>query len=174
MFERSDGFTLVEAILTMMVVSIAALAMTSVLSFGVAHSADGLWQAKAVGLAEGYIEQIMARRFDEQTPLGGVPACSAATVPCSTPAAFNDGEARADFDDVDDFDGVDDVGALDGDGAPIAGYERYRVVVEVAYPNAAQQAELGLSAADDAKIVTVTVTPPAERPMAFRVVKANF
>ena len=168
------GFTLVEAIITLMIVSIAVLAITSVLSFGVSRSADGLWQAKAVGLAESYIEQIMARRFDEQTPLGGVPACSATTVACTPVGAFDDGEPRADFDDVDDFHGVDDIPALDGDGAPIPGYERYRVEVDVTYPDAAQQAELGLTQADDAKIITVTVTAPAQRPMAFRVVKANF
>jgi len=160
--------------MTLLIVSIAMVAVTSVLSFGITHQSDGLWQARAVSIADSYLEQILARRYDENTPIGGVPACSPLTVPCSSAANFDDGEPRAQFDDVDDFNGLLDVGALDENGVALAGYERYTVAVEVAYPDAAQQAELGLARFDDAKIVTVTITPPAESSLAFRVVRANF
>ena len=171
---KINGFTLVEAIMTLMIISIAMVAVTSVLSFGIKNQADGLWQARAVSLAESYIEQIMARRYDENTPIGGVPACSPSTTSCSAAADFDDGESRAEFDDVDDFDGILDIGAVDENGVAIPGYERYTVAVNVAYPDATQQAELGLARFDDAKIVTVTVTPPAESGLAFRIVRANF
>jgi MSHA pilin protein MshD len=42
--------------------------------------------------------EILSRRFDELSPVGGIPACTV----CSIPAAFNDGESRTLYDDVDD------------------------------------------------------------------------
>ena len=169
---RERGFTLVELIVTMVVVSIAVLGMTYALSFAFSHQSDGLWQAKGVALAESYLEEIMARRFDETTPLGGVPPCSPATVPCSAIGA--DGEARDEFDDVDDYDGVDDLPPLDIHGNPRLEYAGYRVEVAVAYVDAAQIAALGLDDATDAKLVTVAVTPPGQSTMEFPMLRTNF
>ena len=45
-----SGFTLVELIVTMMLVSIAVLGISYALSFAFTHQSDGLWQAKAVAL----------------------------------------------------------------------------------------------------------------------------
>ena len=44
----------------------------------------------------------------------------------------------------------------------------------MAYPDAAQQAALGLDDATDAKLITVDVTPPGESVMSFRVVRGNY
>ena len=70
---KADGFTLVELVVTMVVISIAVLGISYALSFAFSRQSDGLWQAKSVALAESYLEEIMARRYDEVTPLGGVP-----------------------------------------------------------------------------------------------------
>ena len=169
---RVSGFTLVELIVTMMLVSIAVLGISYALSFAFSHSSDGLWQAKSVVLAESYIEEIVARRYDEATPLGGVPPCSPTTVACS--AIGVDGEVRSEFDDVDDYDGVDDLPPVDVDGNPRAGYAGFRVQVSVAYADAAQIAGLGLDDATDAKIVMVTVTPPEMSDMNFPMLRGNY
>lgn len=169
---RPRGFTLVEMILTMMLVSIAVLGMSYALSFAFSHQSDGLWQAKSVALAESYIEEIMARRYDEATPVGGVPPCSPTTVACSAIGA--DGEVRVEFDDVDDYDGVDDLPPVDVNGNPRAEYAGFRVRVDVAYADAVQVAGLGLDATTDAKLVTVTVTPPGQSDMSFPTVRGNY
>jgi MSHA pilin protein MshD len=166
------GFSLVELIVTMMLISIAVLGITYALSFAFSHQSDGLWQAKSVALAESYIEEIMARRYDEAAPLGGVPPCSPATVACSAVGA--DGETRSEFDDVDDYDGVDDLPPLDVNGNPRAEYAGFRVQVSVAYADAGQVAALGLDATTDAKLVTVIVTPPGQSDMSFPIVRGNY
>ena len=156
----------------MVIVSIAMLGITSTLSFAFSHQSDGLVQAKSVALAQSYLEEIAARRFDEATPLGGVPACAPASVPCSAIGA--DGESRDQFDDVDDYDGVDDMPPLDIHGNPRTEYASYRVQVAVAYLTASQVSALGLDVTSDAKLVTVTVTSPAQTPMQFSMLRSNF
>lgn len=168
----SRGFTLVELVVTLVVVSIAVLAIGQALSFAFARQSDGLWQAKAVALAQAYVEEIKARRYDEAAPAGGVPPCAPAAVPCS--AVGTDGETRAQFDDVDDYHGLDEQPPLDPAGNPRSDYARYRVQVSVAYLDAAQVAAFGLDDATDAKLITVAVTPPGEAVMSFPVLRANY
>lgn len=170
---KSAGFTLVELIITMAVISVAVLGITYALSFAFSHQSDGIWQAKSVALAESYLEEIMSRRFDEMTPSGGVPPCSLATTACSV-ALGSDGESRSNFDDVDDFNGVDDQPPLDAQGLPRSEYSSFRVEVSVAYASAAQVASLGLDNPRDAKLVTVTVTPPGSSPLRFPMLRGNF
>ncbi len=168
------GFTLVEMIVTILIIAIASVGITSSLSFALAHQSDGIWRTKAVALAQAYAEEIMARRFDENTPNGGLPACSTATVNCSTSANFDDGETRPEFDDVDDYDGLNDLPPVDAQGNVRTGYNNYRVQVAVAYPTGAQMTAFGLSTATDAKIVTLSVTAPGQAPMAFSLLRSNF
>jgi MSHA pilin protein MshD len=170
---RERGFSLVELVITMVVISVAVLGIANALSFAFAHQSDGLWQAKSVALAESYLEEIMARRFDEATPLGGVPACAPATVPCS--AVGVDGEVRAEFDDVDDYHGIDDMPPVDVNGNPRLEYAGFRVQVNVAYADVTQVTALGLDASTDAKLVSVLVTPPGGKStMEFPMLRTNF
>ena len=169
---RCRGFTLVELIVTILVVGVAALGITSTLSFAFARQSDGLWQAKSVALAESYLEEILARRYDEAAPVGGVPPCAPAAVPCTGPGT--EGESRAQFDDVDDYDGLDESPPLDADGNPRAEYAGYRVQVAVAYPDPAQVAVLGLDDASDAKLITLWVTPPRQSPLRFVTLRGNY
>ncbi len=171
---RSNGFTLIETIISMVVITIAVLGITGALSFGFKHQSDGLWQAKATALGQAYMEEILSRRYDENTPIGGLPACSPATTPCTPTGSFNDGETRAQFDDVDDYDVVDDAPPVDADGVPRTNYDGYRVQVDVSYANATQVTALGLASNQDIKIIDVTVTPPNAAPMTFSALRANF
>ena len=168
------GFSLVEMIVTILIISIATVGISSSLAFGLRHQSDGIWRTKAVALAEAYSEEISARRYDENTPNGGVPACSPTTTSCSSAANFDDGEARGDFDDVDDYNGISDLPPQDAFGAPRPGYNNYRVSVSVAYASAAQVTALGLADASDAKIVTISVTPPGQADMSFTLLRSNY
>ena len=171
---QHQGFTLVELVMTIVIMGVAAVGITAALSFGLRHQSDGISYARSVALAQAYMEDILSKRYDENTPLGGVPACSPTTTACSSSANFNDGESRAQFDDVDDFHGVDDSPPLNVDGGNRDAFARYRVQVNVAYANPTQITGFGLTHATDAKIVTVTVTSPGTNPLTFRAVRTNF
>jgi len=120
------------------------------------------------------MEEILARRYDEQSPSGGVPPCTPSSTACSAPGAFNDGEIRAEYDDVDDYDGLVEQPPRDVSGNPRPDYDSYRVVVSVAYSSSAQVAAFGLDAATDAKLVTVTVSTPEGGSMSFDALRGNF
>jgi len=171
---RQCGFTLIELVVTMLILSIAALGVMYSLSLGLRHQSDALWQPKAVALAESYMEEILGRRYDERSPSGGVPPCSTTTTVCSSAGAFDDGEARAQFDDVDDYDGLIEQPPRDVYGSPRPDYDSYRVAVTVAYVTPVQVAALGLDAATDAKLITVTVSTPESGSMSFSALRGNF
>jgi MSHA pilin protein MshD len=110
---RERGATLIELIIAIVVISIAASAVLGVLSSTVGRSADAMVLSQAVAIAEAYLEEISLKSFADPD---GV-----------------DGEAtRAGFDDVDDYDGLVDLGARDQFGAALAPLSQYTVTVTVA------------------------------------------
>lgn len=168
------GFTLVEAIVTMLVMSVAVLGVTFSMSYGVRIQAAAGTQSAGLELAQAYFEEIAALRFDENTPVGGVPACAPLTTPCSLAIAFDDGESRDLFDDVDDFDGLDESPPRDARGQVRIGYDGYRVQASVRYLTIAEVGALGVDRDTDAKVVTLAVTPPGGQPLAFTALRSNF
>jgi MSHA pilin protein MshD len=106
---KRSGFTLLEIIVTLVVVSIAATALMSVFSSTVRTSADPMIQQQAVSIAEAYMEEILLKDF-----------------------AVGPGSTRATFDDVLDYNGLTDVGARDQNDNAIAGLGAYTVAVAVA------------------------------------------
>ena len=106
---RHSGFTLLEIIVTLVVISIAAATLMSVFSSTVRTSADPMIQQQAVSIAEAYMEEILLKDF-----------------------AVGPGASRATFDDVRDYNGLTDVGARDQNNNAIAGLGAYTVAVLVA------------------------------------------
>ena len=86
---KSSGFTLMEIIVTLIVIGISAAALMSVFSNLIRGSADPMIQQQAATIAEAYMEEIMLRSFDD--PQGG------------ETGAAEGGETRATYDDVKDF-----------------------------------------------------------------------
>ena len=106
------GVTLVELLLSIVIVAIAASAVLGVLSATTDRSADPMVRHQAAAIAEAYLEEILLKPF---TDPDGV-----------------DGEAaRVNFDDVDDYNGLADAGARDQFGNPIAALAGYSVLVTV-------------------------------------------
>lgn len=111
------GVTLIELLISILIVAIAASAILGVLSTTTAASADPMLRHQAAAIAEAYLEEILLKSFSDPDGL--------------------DGEgARAAYDDVDDYDGLVDVGARDQFGNPIANLGEYSVSVAVS-PSAA-------------------------------------
>ena len=91
--QRRAGFTLVEAVIAMAIVSIALVTISQMLAFGIGRSSDGLSATRSVRLAESYLEEIMGRKYAEPTPDGGVPPCSASSIACG-PIGSDSGASR--------------------------------------------------------------------------------
>lgn len=109
---REKGMTLIELVVSIVVIAIAVGAVLGVLSFNAGHSADAMVQRQAVSIANAYLEEIELKPFSDPD---GV-----------------DGETmRSAFDDVDDYDGLVDAGAVDQFGNSIAGLASYTVSVIV-------------------------------------------
>lgn len=105
------GVTLVELVISIVIVAIGAGAILGTLSVAASSSADAVVRHQSVAIANAYLEEISLKSYDD---------------------ADADGEAsRALFDDVDDYDGLVDTGARDQFDDAISGLEQYRVEVGV-------------------------------------------
>jgi len=163
-FLRQTGVTLVEMVVVIVILAIALTTLTQMLSQVTVSGAYTYDETMAIELGQSYISEIMGRRYDENSPLGGIPPCGApSAAACST--SFNDGESRASYDDVDDYDGLDELPQrVDGSGGVEAreGYENFRVAVSVS------------QATSTAKRITVTITQPNSETIDLTVYKTNF
>ena len=106
-------------------------------------------ETKAIELAESLTGEIRSKRFDENSPVGGVPPCDgvsgASACTASASLGLEAGETaspytRVNFDDVDDYDGVDEGSGsatgnnlLDVVGNQRSGYQNFRVQIAVSY-----------------------------------------
>jgi MSHA pilin protein MshD len=135
---RESGATLIELIISIVVIAIAASAVLGVLSSTVGRSADAMVLSQAVAIAEADLEEISLKPFVDPD---GV-----------------DGEAaRPSFDDVDDYDGLVDVGARDQFDTALLPLAQYTVTVSVV----ASTALAGVPGAD-AERIDVRVTYPGD------------
>ena len=155
--------------------SIALLAVAKSLQFSAQFGADTLWQTKTVELVQAYSDEILTKRYDELTPIGGVPPCTS----CSAESSFGSaqdspsevrGGGQNRFDDVDDYHGLNDSPPIDAQGNVRADYAGYRVEVSVNYAGLAH----GLAVDTDAKQIQITVTPPGQSAVPFSVLRGNF
>ena len=146
------GATLVELVISIVVIGIAVSGVMLAMSQATRHSATPVIQQQAVAIAEAYFEEIALLAFDEDAATG---------VPGSEVGGAEPGETRATFDDVNDYNGYSDIGAssLDNPATVIPGLEDYTVNVSVTNvgglgPGGAQVA------AGDALRIDVVVTHP--------------
>lgn len=110
--DRQCGVTLVELLVSIVIVGIAAGTVLGLLATTTGASADPMVRHQASAIAEAYLEEIMLRAYSDPD---GV-----------------DGEgARSAFDDMDDYDGLLDAGARDQFDNPIAALADYTISVSV-------------------------------------------
>jgi MSHA pilin protein MshD len=148
---NGNGFTLIEIIVTIVVLAIAATALLSVFTSTVGTSANPMIQQQAISIAEAYMEEITLKSFND--PDGsGVEA------------------TRAEFDDVRDYDGITDAAISDQNSstATIAALNAYRITV-----NVTGVAFNGIAAANSLRI-DITVTHPAIDPIAISGYRTNY
>jgi MSHA pilin protein MshD len=106
------GVTLVELVVSIIVVSIAAAALLGVLTMTSSGSADAMVRHQAVAIGQAYLEEALLKPYAD--PDG------------------TDGETlRTSFDDVDDYNGLNDPSASDQFGNALAGLTAYSVTMSV-------------------------------------------
>ena len=129
---QQSGVTLVELILSMVIISIALTGVLTVMNLTVSHSADPVIRYQTVAVAESYLEEILLQAY-------------------SNPASGYSGTDRSQFDDVDDYNSLSDTGVHDHLGGLVASLSDYNVSVSVSSP-------ITLAGSVLAKKVTVSVT----------------
>lgn len=103
------GVTLVELVISIVIIAISVAAIMGVLTMLSTGSAEAMVRNQAVAIAAAYLEEIRLKDFTAN----GVPG------------------SRALYDDIADYNGLTDVGARDQFGSPIVGLESYTVRVTV-------------------------------------------
>ena len=159
---NQSGATLVELVVTIVIISVAIAGVVGAFSLIAGRSADPLNQTRAVKLAQLYMDEILTRKYDELTPQGGFPKYSG---PCSIGA---DGEGRTAFDDVDDYDGLSGAPST-ATGAALSGYSGFSVSITVSCAGT----EVGLPVAE-AKRIDLDITAPGNQAFSFAAYRANF
>ena len=155
------GFTLIELIVFIVIVSVALAGVLAVLNQSTAHSADPQLRRQALAIAESLLEEVQLMPFTYCDP--DDPGVDTATnaAGCAIPEAIGPeaGETRTgapQFDNVNDYHGFTmAAGISDITGAAVAGLGSYSASITV------QAAALGsIPAAGDALRITVTVNGP--------------
>ncbi len=114
------GFTLVELIVSMLVISIALSGTLMVLNTVTVHSADPMIMQQAAAIAEAYLDEITLKSYLDPGPDPDTgQLCPAAEA------------SRNLYDNICDYDGLSDSGARDHNGNAITGLEDYQVDVSV-------------------------------------------
>jgi len=119
---RQAGVTLVELVISIVVIAVALTGVLLVMNQTTRHSADPMVQHQAVAAAQSYLEEILLKGFRDPS-LAPDPAAGQVC-----PGAVG---GRASYDNVCDYRGLDDSGARDQSGNGIAGFDAYRVRVDV-------------------------------------------
>lgn len=115
---RQSAFTLIEIIVTILVLAVASAALPAIYSNMVRGSADPVIQQQAITVAEAYMEEILRKSYEDPfvVETGGAEA----------------GETRASYNDVQDYSALPaNQNVRDQNNNPIAALAGYSVTVGV-------------------------------------------
>lgn len=199
---QRQGFTLIEIVITIVILGAVAGILVPFFN-AITHSPDPVIRERAISLGQAMMDEIMAKRWDEKTPVGGGPICTTGesgagrgngtytltTCPDPSPApddknastVFNDGETRIDFDDVDDYNGYkeekdDQKIDQNGNPFPLPGFSRkvtVRYIRSDSDPIAWNTDNVAAGTTTDTKLVVVTITSPLGETFNFVAVACN-
>ncbi|WP_301100811.1 prepilin-type N-terminal cleavage/methylation domain-containing protein [Propionivibrio sp.] len=142
------GFTLLELIIAMVIISVGVTGVLAALDTSVKASADPLVSKQMLAVAEELLEETLLRPY---AVVGVAPVNAPASCGGFSPPA------RTTFDDVSDYHNYETTGICDIDGAAVAGLAAYGVKVTVV-ANGAIATDLTGLPAGAVKKITVLVT----------------
>ncbi|WP_018277613.1 type II secretion system protein [Teredinibacter turnerae] len=148
------GITLIETIVFLVVIAISLTALAMVFDQRMSHesSVNAAVRLRALEMAQAKLDEILARKFDENTPPGGIPACGSANGPACAGIVPD-----TDFDDVGDYNGYNESN----------GVHALSVNVVEAGSDFGQANNL-------ARRITVTVSVPGGSPLVLAAYRVNF
>ena len=161
------GVSLIEAVLFIVVVSIALVVVLKAFDIANQGSADPVLRRQSMAIAQAMLDEISAKDFG--SPATDVTADGYTAGPL-------DSATRASADDVDDYNGYDQTGITDLSNASLTGLENYRVQVAVE-EIAINELGAGVPVVEDdpqAYRISVTVTDPAGNELVLQGYRANY
>lgn len=193
----AKGFTLIELIITLVLLSFT-LALLIPFFQAVGRSSDPIVRERTMALGQSLMDEILSRRWDENTPVGGGPVCSGeggtgrgttvygTPLDCTSPGGLvasaigDDGAgSRMVYNDIDDYDSMapETDNFLDQAGVTFT-YDGYGRSVQVDYvPSFLATVDKNTPSAagtTDTKRVRVTVTNPLGESYVFVALACNF
>jgi len=200
-FRSQRGVTLIELVIFITITSIALISVLSIYLTSSRYSADPMIRIRSIQLGQSFLEEILLKNYDDNTPNGGGCVTYGANSRCASTTAANTGlqaeagENRATYDDVDDYHDLaycgNDVASADAActsacqpilnaaGNNIATeYSGFSVCVRVAFAggemNAVAPGTGTTVLANDAKRIDVIVTDHLDSRMVFSAYRTNF
>jgi MSHA pilin protein MshD len=151
LYRDQRGVTLIDLIITIIIVAIALPPMVGIFITSTRNSTFGVSMARANHLASNLLEEIRSKRWDENT------GAASATL------GSESGETRATYDDVDDFHGLNESPPKDSQGMTMSGSTGFRQQVSVCYVAGSDLNTCLGSGTSNYKQIAVTVTDPEGR-----------
>jgi len=192
--QHPQGFTLIEIVITIVILGAVAGILVPFLT-AITHSPDPVIRERTIALGQALMDEVMAKRWDENTPIGGGPICTVespnrATRPslidtCVTTATSvanlgaDAGETRTTYDDVDDYRSmpaeIDNFTDQNGNTFSLPGYRRQVTVDYITSSSATITDTLPAISANktDTKRVVVTITSPLGEVFRFIAIACN-
>ena len=162
------GATLVELVMTIVIISVAIAGVVGAFSLIAGRSADPLNQTRAVALAQLYMDEILAKQFADASPVGGgevdsINADCASIGPEGT-------ETRSLFNDVDDYATLNNAVPQNSEEQGLNGYGGFQVSVSVLCDGT----KVNLAQDYQAKRINITITGPSGNNFLFSAYRGNF
>jgi len=152
-YSASQGFTLIELILFIVIVGVATTGLFSAINSSTVNNVNPLFQVRALELAQAQMDEIIGKRYDDKSPNGGFPPCDSlevGAVPCDS------SDAKGDLGDIDDYHGFNSVPAA---------YGGFTMAVTVSNETLNSR---------PAKLITVTVDSAASEAVVLSTYRGNF
>jgi len=180
---KQAGFTLIEIIVGIVVLSITYAILNSLIYPLASQSAAQVHQIRAAELGQSMVNEILGKAFDENSDMsGGEERCGEISAdPCTSSDDLDevDGtETRDDYNDVDDYNAINftDDEILNSQGNSISDvYVGFSMNVTVIYDSDySGEYENGIDDEKTAKLITITVRSPQDDDYIFSVYRVNF
>ena len=159
---NNRGFSLIELVITILVLGIALSALSTSLFSNIGRNADPLWQSKATQLAQAYLDEILAMRYADASPLGG-----GSVGACNIDGNEADETSRLLYDDVDDYHGLNESGDF-LDTATSSDYSQYTINIQV------RCVDHSNAASTNSKWILLTITAPGNNALRFSAFRGDF
>ena len=199
MKHSSRGFSLIELIIFIVIVGVAVGAIAAVFSTNVANSPEALLREKTLKIANLYMDEIMGKRWNENTPAGGgcvetgsnyctnycaglaFPDCGfcakgagVCVAPDNATVIGAEEGLRSDFDDVDDYNGTVSATPSFPDPAGAGGETALTDVNGYSVSVTVSATALGTVPAADARRIVISVTNPLNETLTLTRFRTNF